>query len=83
MNLYFENSIATLKDTKYLISLYSLINCPKAGCDLALDIIIIKFKEGSNGSFKEVYRIAGRDHDQFWKKDSFKYVANSDRIYVN
>ena len=78
----FDTPLITIPGIKYIFSMYSLVNCPKAGCDLALDIIIVKIKEGINGLFKEFYRVAGRSHDDRWLKDTFKFVTNSSRIYV-
>ena len=83
LSLDFLNSISTIPGTKYIVSFFSLINCPKADCYLAKDIISVRIKQGSNGVFTEVYRIAGRTQDNRWIQDSFTLIANADRVYVN
>lgn len=82
MDFDFQNSIATVPGTKYLTTFYSLFNCPKAGCDLAQDIIVVKFKEGIDGDYKEVYRVVGKDKDDRWNKNYFTFITTSDRVYV-
>jgi hypothetical protein len=82
LNVDFINSILTEPGVKYFTSFYTLFNCPKTGCDLAQDIISVRFKEGINGVFKEVYRIVGKDKDDRWLKSAFTYIATQDRLYV-
>ena len=83
-SLYFDylNSIATVPGTKYATSFYSLFNCPKAGCNLAQDTISVNFKEGSDGVYREVYKIVGKGGDDRWSRNSFTYVATTNRLYV-
>ena len=83
LNADFLNSIITVPSVKYYTSFFTLFNCPKVGCDLAQDIISVRFKEGINGEFKEVYRIVGKDHDDRWTKSAFTYIATQDRLYVS
>ena len=82
MNFDFQNSIATIPGVKYETSFFTLFNCPKVGCDLAQDIISVRFKEGIDGVYKEVYRIVGKDNDDRWNRNYFTYIATSNRLYV-
>lgn len=82
LNFDYQNSIATVPGTKYSTSFYSLFNCPKVGCNLAQDTISVNFKEGSDGIFREVFKIIGKGGDDKWSKNSFTFVATSTRLYV-
>lgn len=68
--------------TKYSTVFYSLFSCPKAGCDSAQDSISVRFKEGVDGVYREVYKIVGKGRDDRWSKNSFTYTATSSRLYV-
>ena len=78
----FSTPINTIFGTKYSLSMFSLINCPKAGCEAANDKISVQIKEGVLGTYKEVISITGRIHDTRWIQDSFNFIASSDRVYV-
>lgn len=72
----------TSPGVKYTLSMYTLINCPKVGCEIAQDKISVQIKEGVNGEYREVYLVSGRSHDSKWVKDGLNFIATSDRIYV-
>ena len=52
------------------------------GCNLAQDTISVNFKEGTDGIFREVFKIVGKGGDNKWSKNSFTFVATSARLYV-
>ena len=51
------------------MSMYTLINCPKIGCEKAGDIISVKIRENSNGVYTEIYNVSGRTSDNRWIKE--------------
>jgi hypothetical protein len=78
----FDSPILTRPFSNYSLSMYTLINCPKEGCEEAQDKISVQIKEGVNGVYKEVILIKGRVRDDRWKRDSFDFIATKDRVYV-
>ena len=62
--------------------MYTLINCPKAGCSAAQDKISLQIKEGASGSFKEVYVVSGRSNDTKWNQELFSFRATQTLVYV-
>ena len=83
MTVDIDSPILTRKFSNYSLSMYTLINCPKAGCETAQDTISVQIKEGVSGVYKEVVLIKGRVRDDQWKKDSFDFIASKDRVYVS
>ncbi len=67
---------------KHSMSMYTLINCAKIGCDEAQDSVSVKVKDGDDGEFKEVFKIIGRNRDDQWKKVQFLFNAMKDKVYV-
>lgn len=82
MTVDFDSPIVTKPLSNYTLSFYTLVNCPKVGCDSAQDQISVQIKEGITGVYKEVVLIKGRVRDDRWKMDKLDFVASKDRIYV-
>ena len=78
----FDTPFATKAKSNYTLSMYTLVNCPKTGCQAAQDKISVQIKEGINGVYREVYVVQGRVHDDRWKMDKLDFIASSDRTYV-
>ena len=83
MNVDFLTPIATIPGTKYLLSMYTLVNCPLLGCETASDKISVQIKEGFNSEFKEVYVVKGRVRDSQWIQEKLKFIASQDRVFVS
>ena len=62
--------------------MYTLLNCPLAGCLAARDTISVQVKDGLNGDYREVYVVKGRARDDRWIQEQFKFTAADDRVYV-
>jgi hypothetical protein len=79
----FETPFNTVAGLKYSISMYTLINCPKPGCEAARDSISVQIKEGANGIYKEIYLISGRERDFKWKQELFSFKATQNLLSVS
>lgn len=82
MPIDFETPFNTIPGTKYSISLYSLINCPKPGCEAARDTVSVQIKEGINGKYREIYSITGRARDYKWTQEFFSFRATQNILSV-
>ena len=82
MNVDFTTPIATTFGTTYSVSMFTLLNCPLAGCAVANDKISVQVKDGLNGNYREVYVVKGRVRDDRWIQEQFKFTAADDRVYV-
>ncbi len=78
----FDTPIVTVPGVKYTLSMFTLINCQKVGCEAAKDKISVQIKEGLFGEFTEVYSVSGRSRDTKWIKDSLNFIATNTRVYV-
>jgi hypothetical protein len=82
LTLDFNTPIAAKVGKQYILSMFTLINCPIYRCEQAGDSISVRIKDSDNGVFKEVYNVVGRAHDDRWINDQFIYSAVQDKIYV-
>ena len=78
----FDTPFVTKAKSNYTLSMYTLINCPKIGCQAAKDKISVQIKEGVNGFYRELYVVQGRVRDDRWNMEQIDFVATSDRIHV-
>ena len=78
----FETPFITIPGVKYTISMFTLINCQKTGCNAAQDKISVQIKEGISGIFKEVYLVKDRNRDTRWIQDSFSFNAADEILFV-
>lgn len=83
MNVDFITPIATVFGTTYSVSMFTLLNCPFEGCEIANDKISVQIKDGLNGNYKEVYEVKGRVRDNRWIQEQFKYTAADNQIFVS
>ena len=83
MNLDFVTPIATEFGNTYLISMFTLLNCPDWGCEAAKDQLSVQIKEGNSNFYKEVYAIKDRFNDKSWIKEQFKFTASDNKVYVS
>ena len=81
VSIGFNKPIITIPG-QYNISIYTLINCGKAGCENAQDTLSIKVKDGENGDFNEQYSIRGSS-DEKWLQNTFLVTVTQNRIYVS
>ena len=82
LTLDLDTPLITKVGSNYYGSVYTLINCPKAGCDAGKDSISIKVKDGENGTYREIYSI-NRIRDTKWIKEEFNFTARNTRAYVS
>ena len=82
MAVNFDTPFITKPNTNYTLSMYTLVNCPNLGCNLANDRISVQIKEGTNGFYREVYVVKERSRDDRWIRDQFDFVASKDRLNV-
>jgi hypothetical protein len=82
LTLDFDTSISTVPGFKYFASVYTLISCPKVGCESSKDSVSVKLKDGVNGNYREVYSVNNRINDMRWIKESFNFTATQNRTYV-
>ena len=74
LTLDLDTPLSTKTGSNYYGSVYTLINCPKAGCEASKDSISIKIKDGENGTYREIYFIS-RIRDINWIKEQFNFTA--------
>ena len=63
--------------------MFTLVNCPKSGCEIAKDSISVQIKEGANGIYKEIYLISGRVRDYKWNQELFSFTASQNLLSVS
>jgi hypothetical protein len=77
-----DTPIASIPGSILSISMFTLMNCPKAGCEQAGDSISVQITDGGNGEYNEVYNVNGRTRDDRWVKENFNYIAVQDKMRV-
>lgn len=78
----FDTPFITRPKNNYTLSMYTLVNCPKVGCESAQDTISVQIKEGVSGMYKEIYVVKGRVRDDRWKMEKLNFVASQSVLYV-
>ena len=81
LTLDFDTAFLTTAGSTYYASVYTLINCPKVGCEAGKDSISIQVKDGENGTYREVQFIS-RVKDNQWVKEDFNFTARQSKTYV-
>ena len=81
----FDSPFITRPKSNYTLSLYTLVNCPKLGCELAQDSISVQIKEGVNGNYREIFVIKGRVRDDRWIMSKLDFSATQSilNVYYN
>jgi hypothetical protein len=82
LSVDFDSPFITRVKSNYTLSLYTLVNCPKVGCESAQDSISVQIKEGVTGNFREIYVIKGRVRDDRWIMSKIDFVASQSVLNV-
>jgi hypothetical protein len=61
--------------------MYILLRSLNSTCAFKEDEIIVSFKEGSDGIYRDVHKVVGR-YDDRWYKESFTFIATAYVVYV-
>ena len=81
----FTNPIQIPESGDYILSLYTLFNCQRAGCDTVGDTISIKIKTNLNADFEEVFKTGtdqARNKDIKWNREEVKVQLVGSEFYV-
>ena len=82
LTLDFDTPFRTTPGFTYVVSMYTLINCPKVGCEAGQDTLSVKIEDGDSGIYRQIYLI-NRIRDQKWNREVFNFVAAQNKTYVS